>query len=170
MSDGRGDCRGRFGAAPSPPACPWPRPRRRSSWRRRKRPRPSRASRRRRRWPWWWGRPVPLCSCRPSRRRACPRLFDCAVFLTASVFAAGVLGVLARSFQATAAKAQAIASQDEPALKVEQKQVAPTKPAPGSCPACRRSSRSGPSRSSSTLVADAVGLLLRTICAQVHGV
>ena len=39
-----------------------------------------------------------------------------AVFLTASVFAAGVLGVLARSFQATAAKAQAIASQDEPAL------------------------------------------------------
>ena len=57
-----------------------------------------------------------------------------AVFLTASVFAAGVLGVLARSFQATAAKAQAIASQDEPALKVEQKQVAPTKPAPGILP------------------------------------
>ena len=53
-----------------------------------------------------------------------------AVFLTASVFAAGVLGVLARSFQATAAKAQAIASQDEPALKVEQKAVAPAKPAP----------------------------------------
>ena len=57
-----------------------------------------------------------------------------AVFLTASVFAAGVLGVLARSFQATAAKAQAIASQDEPALKVEQKQVAPAKPAPGILP------------------------------------
>ena len=57
-----------------------------------------------------------------------------AVFLTASVFAAGVLGVLARSFRATAAKAQAIASQDEPALKVEQKQVAPAKPAPGILP------------------------------------
>ena len=92
-----------------------------------------------------------------------------AVFLTASVFAAGVLGVLARSFQATAAKAQAIASQDEPALKVEQKQVAPTKPAPGILPgvsaqfALRSIALVG-------LVADAVGLLLRIICAQVHGV